>query len=641
MPERSHNKEVKATPASIAHYYPPKRGGEAVAKRQPIDEGGRSDTDIDRQVAEQQKADRAKAYWDMAESISDLATVDGVGGVHIPAGSGRKSGRYMKGAHIELIAAHQDQIREGIKELSDMNNDVYPQLDPEAVARQFSGQSVEDALSIYPQLDPEKEARRFSGKDEGDNDVYPQLDPEAVARQFSGQSVEDALSIYPQLDPEKEARRFSGKGATKDDESKKDSRDELLGPREILEEKRNDFAKFVAKDRTSYFGRFMKGDGLMAKLARRIPGVTAVVDALNKRLSSKELSEAQEQYEEQLDLVLTQVMSRVERHDADNVSLDVLLAAKKAEFINEDCLLERKIAQELEARSKTAGTLTRWWMSQNGKKFGRLKKAAAVAGGAFFTAAVATVFLPGTIAGVSTGAIVGGLTGGSIAHQIHRRHHRAEVGRREDGAAITWAEQQAETHRASLEDSLRNVSDAKDIHAGVITNAVEKDTEKEKQAERRRLKISAGIGASAGGLAGVTVGKIHSIIENSRHIDTPASTPASTHNPVMDNNSGANSLYTMRPNVDTVKDVGEQILTGHVNTGDGFTQVLQQQFNNLSPEQLYQMHKDAVKAFGDHYITGVDTYTMPDGNLGFSGTGNAQFVKGFEDFANQWVATHS
>ena len=56
MPERSHNKEVKATPASIAHYYPPKRGGEAVAKRQPIDEGGRSDTDIDRQVAEQQKA---------------------------------------------------------------------------------------------------------------------------------------------------------------------------------------------------------------------------------------------------------------------------------------------------------------------------------------------------------------------------------------------------------------------------------------------------------------------------------------------------------------------------------------------------------------------------------------------------------
>lgn len=594
MPERSHNKEVKATPASIAHYYPPKRGGEAVAKRQPIDEGGRSDTDIDRQVAEQQKADRAKAYWDMAESISDLATVDGVGGVHIPAGSGRKSGRYMKGAHIELIAAHQDQIREGIKELSDMNNDVYPQLDPEAVARQFSGQSVEDALSIYPQLDPEKEARRFSGK-----------------------------------------------GATKDDESKKDSRDELLGPREILEEKRNDFAKFVAKDRTSYFGRFMKGDGLMAKLARRIPGVTAVVDALNKRLSSKELSEAQEQYEEQLDLVLTQVMSRVERHDADNVSLDVLLAAKKAEFINEDCLLERKIAQELEARSKTAGTLTRWWMSQNGKKFGRLKKAAAVAGGAFFTAAVATVFLPGTIAGVSTGAIVGGLTGGSIAHQIHRRHHRAEVGRREDGAAITWAEQQAETHRASLEDSLKNVSDAKDIHAGVITNAVEKDTEKEKQAERRRLKISAGIGASAGGLAGVTVGKIHSIIENSRHIDTPASTPASTHNPVMDNNSGANSLYTMRPNVDTVKDVGEQILTGHVNTGDGFTQVLQQQFNNLSPEQLYQMHKDAVKAFGDHYITGVDTYTMPDGNLGFSGTGNAQFVKGFEDFANQWVATHS
>ena len=503
----------------------------------------------------------------------------------------------MKGAHIELIAAHQDQIREGIKELSDMNKDVYPQLDPEAVARQFSGQSAEGVLNVYPQLDPEKEARRFSGK-----------------------------------------------GATKDDESKKDSRDELLGPREILEEKRNDFAKFVAKDRTSYFGRFMKGDGLMTKLARRIPGVTAIVDVLNKRLSSKELSEAQEQYEEQLDLVLTQVMSRVERHDADNVSLDVLLAAKKAEFINEDCLLERKIAQELEARSKTAGTLTHWWMSQNGKKFGRLKKAAAVAGGAFLTAAVATVFLPGTIAGVSTGAIVGGLTGGSIAHQIHRRHHRAEVGRREDGAAITWAEQQAETHRASLEDSLRNVSDAKDIHAGVITDAVEKDTEKEKRAERRRLKISFGIGASAGGLADVTVGgKIHSIIESSRHIDTPASTstPASTHNPVMDNNSGANSLYTMRPNVDTVKDVGEQILTGHVNTGDGFTQVLQQQFNNLSPEQLYQMHKDAVKTFGDHYITGVDTYTMPDGNLGFSGTGNAQFVKGFEDFANQWVATHS
>ncbi|MEO8691856.1 MAG: hypothetical protein ABI397_03690 [Candidatus Saccharimonas sp.] len=83
-----------------------------------------------------EKRAAAKERFDNLQSISDLVTVDGAGGVHIPRGSGHKSGRYMsyaeKGDLDQLIGdgvdrlGHKHTVHEGLEE-RERENGVYNQ----------------------------------------------------------------------------------------------------------------------------------------------------------------------------------------------------------------------------------------------------------------------------------------------------------------------------------------------------------------------------------------------------------------------------------------------------------------------------------------------------------------------------------
>jgi hypothetical protein len=72
-------------------------------------------TDTDAEVSDEYKAKSAaaKAQHDRNQSIADLVTLDGVGGVHVPKGSGKTAGRYISENEASLVAAFQDDIRDG------------------------------------------------------------------------------------------------------------------------------------------------------------------------------------------------------------------------------------------------------------------------------------------------------------------------------------------------------------------------------------------------------------------------------------------------------------------------------------------------------------------------------------------------
>lgn len=125
-------------------------------------------TPIDRdQISDEAKTkrDQARQYIDTIDGLRDIVTVDGTQGAHIPKGSGSRSGQFLSSQNLEMIAAHQDLIRESLPErqagLSQTALDSGDQQDPAMSAETYGPRSLDDVLDdIYHSVDSPELAQK-------------------------------------------------------------------------------------------------------------------------------------------------------------------------------------------------------------------------------------------------------------------------------------------------------------------------------------------------------------------------------------------------------------------------------------------------------------------------------------------------
>lgn len=416
---------------------------------------------------------------------------------------------------------------------------------------------------------------------------------------------------------------------------------------------RNRYAQLTAKDRISYFGRFLQGDSGLTKLLRRIPGVARIADKVNTR-QSRDKNAAQAEYEALVDGISGEIT-------ADTVEQE--LAHRKAWMINESLALERAIADYTKESSKDAGAFTNWWMSQEGKRFGKAKKAAVIAVGGAAAAAVATVFLPSMMFGLATGSLVGGITGGVVAHRVTKRRNNADikVGR---NATMSYADYEAAYSMNQHYDAITQASE--EVSAADITTRVEAKSDIEMLRNRKRVGTAKGIGAAAGGLTGLGLGRLHELWDSHSQAAADAQSAlekadaareaaeakakALQEQLAQQANGGAESGAGDFGGSATDTSGATEALRGNsftVENGSGFVKEWGQWANlnghKIDSSTASELHKAVLEKFGPDGVidlkslpTNAETY-IQNGDLRIGAPGAAQWQPGVADFARDWL----
>lgn len=416
---------------------------------------------------------------------------------------------------------------------------------------------------------------------------------------------------------------------------------------------RNRYAQLTAKDRISYFGRFLQGDSGLTKLLRRIPGVARIADKVNTR-QSRDKNAAQAEYEALVDGISGEIT-------ADTVEQE--LAHRKAWMINESLALERAIADYTKESSKDAGAFTNWWMSQEGKRFGKAKKAAVIAVGGAAAAAVATVFLPSMMFGLATGSLVGGITGGVVAHRVTKRRNNADikVGR---NATMSYADYEAAYSMNQHYDAITQASE--EVSAADITTRVEAKSDSEMLRNRKRVGTAKGIGAAAGGLTGLGLGRLHELWDSHSQAAADAQSAlekadaareaaeakakALQEQLAQQANGGAESGAGDFGGSATDTSGATEALRGNsftVENGSGFVKEWGQWANlnghKIDSSTASELHKAVLEKFGPDGVidlkslpTNAETY-IQNGDLRIGAPGAAQWQPGVADFARDWL----
>ncbi len=415
---------------------------------------------------------------------------------------------------------------------------------------------------------------------------------------------------------------------------------------------RNRYAQLTAKDRTSYFGRFLQGDSGLTKLLRRIPGVARVADKVNAR-QSRDKNAAQAEYEALVDGISGEIT-------ADTVEQE--LAHRKAWMINESLALERAIADYTKESSKDAGAFTNWWMSQEGMR-GNVKKAAVIAVGGAAAAAVATVFLPSMMFGLATGSLVGGITGGVVAHRVTKRRNNADikVGR---NATMSYADYEAAYSMDQHYDAIMQASE--EVSAADITTRVEAKSDIEMLRNRKRVATAKGIGAAAGGLTGLGLGRLHELWDSHSQAAADAQTAVEKADAAREAaEAKAKALQeqlTQQANGGAENGAGDfggsttdtsgatEVLRGNsftVENGSGFVKEWGQWANlnghKIDSSTASELHQAVLEKFGPDGV--IDLKTLPtdaetyvqNGDLRIGAPGAAQWQPGVADFARDWL----
>lgn len=416
---------------------------------------------------------------------------------------------------------------------------------------------------------------------------------------------------------------------------------------------RHRYAQLTAKDRTSYFGRFLQGDSGLTKLLRRIPGVARIADKVNTR-QSRDKNAAQAEYEALVDGISGEIT-------ADTVEQE--LAHRKAWMINESLALERAIADYTKESSKDAGAFTNWWMSQEGKRFGKAKKAAVIAVGGAAAAAVATVFLPSMMFGLATGSLVGGITGGVVAHRVTKRRNNADikVGR---NATMSYADYEAAYSMNQHYDAITQASEG--VSAADITTRVEAKSDIEMLRNRKRVAAAKGIGAAAGGLTGLGLGRLHEVWDSHSQAAADAQTAVEKADAAREAaEAKAKALQeqlTQQANGGAENGAGDfggsttdtsgatEVLRGNsftVENGSGFVKEWGQWANlnghKIDSSTASELHQAVLEKFGPDGV--IDLKTLPtdaetyvqNGDLRIGAPGAAQWQPGVADFARDWL----
>ena len=378
-----------------------------------------------------------------------------------------------------------------------------------------------------------------------------------------------------------------------------------------------------------------------------------IADKVNTR-QSRDKNAAQAEYEALVDGISGEIT-------ADTVEQQ--LAHRKAWMINESLALERAIADYTKESSKDAGAFTNWWMSQEGKRFGKAKKAAVIAVGGAAAAAVATVFLPSMMFGLATGSLVGGITGGVVAHRVTKRRNNADikVGR---NATMSYADYEAAYSMNQHYDAITQASE--EVSAADITTRVEAKSDIEMLRNRKRVGTAKGIGAAAGGLTGLGLGRLHEVWDSHSQAAADAQSAlekadaareaaeakakALQEQLAQQANGGAESGAGDFGGSATDTSGATEALRGNsftVENGSGFVKEWGQWANlnghKIDSSTASELHKAVLEKFGPDGVidlkslpTNAETY-IQNGDLRIGAPGAAQWQPGVADFARDWL----
>ncbi len=130
-------------------------------------------------MSEKSKFASKQNQSDTIGEARDFITVDSHGKAHIPSGSGRKSGRFLTNHELNMIAAHAEQIHEGL-----INKEDEALLDAVGILK--DPKDIRDSLAVNGFLDDEEE------KDWSDSDIQAYIDDarKNVDRYYGEQSNE-------------------------------------------------------------------------------------------------------------------------------------------------------------------------------------------------------------------------------------------------------------------------------------------------------------------------------------------------------------------------------------------------------------------------------------------------------------------
>ena len=416
---------------------------------------------------------------------------------------------------------------------------------------------------------------------------------------------------------------------------------EVLALTQELAGYRDTYARLTAKDRTSYFGRFLSDDSRRSRFLRRMPFVGRVLDTWNER-QAEAIDDARLEYEVRLDN-LNQLLAApgpdIERG-----------ARQRRALLNESFQLESRISQFVKERGgERAGAFTTWWMRQEGdtskwKWRSRLKKVGAIAAISGTAAFGVSILAPGIIFGIATGSIVGGASGGLLGRSItrHRGNANLAVGR---GGEMSYADLEAAYSTNRQFDALRSNA-APD--ATTLTSQVEEKSNEEMVRNRRRIRSTVAVGKLAGGLSGFGASQLRAYV-------APQSEVASSVTDGNGESGGGQVDGGANPGADgeAAGPIDKQPvaprtpeLAGHTfnaEPGSGFTREWSQWANanghRIDAHTAEQLH-DAVRArFGDNgIITKLGTYVQ-NGDLRIARSGATSWANGVPEFAQQWLAT--
>ncbi len=393
-----------------------------------------------------------------------------------------------------------------------------------------------------------------------------------------------------------------------------------------ISEVRDKYAELTAKNRQGYAGHFLKDDGLLSRLLKKLPGAERAADWINEKVD-RELNEARIAYEETVHDMQKQVIDGIVEQYGDDPEV-----LKQARMIAGDIAIKADMDFEIKAtsvRMDSAGSTNKfinWWVQQDGLG-GKLKKAALVAGAGLTAGAVAGLIgvpLVGLAAGVAIGAGTG----------VYATKKRAS-GISEKGGTNTLAEKQSQEDAESKGAYAKAQIDSEDgfVRVSDLTKITEQRTADEKASNRSRVKAAtaagaagAGIGNGLGSLAREGIDNAINNIPEPEAPETPEpEVPATPEAPAAPELQGLNF---------------------DVQSGSGYTQELmdfaQANGHALTPDQSFELHQGLMNQFGTDYINinggGNDVY-FDGGDARLTMPGSATWNDGVGQFVQQWMTT--
>jgi len=407
---------------------------------------------------------------------------------------------------------------------------------------------------------------------------------------------------------------------------------------------RDKYAEETAKSRKSYLGRFARGNSLVGKMFKKIPGVSRLIEGVNKRFD-QDVVKAKENYEKLINMVGPGAKDYLEAlgYSEENIEdFDALGQTFQDEWF------EDKIVAERHKQSKDATKLSNWWTRNDGWK-GKLKKAGLVAAAglaAGLTAGAATPLIAGgLLAGVAVPTVAGGAAGGSIAVHVNRRRAKSKVAEGEE--SLTVAEQQSQQDRRVKSDTVNALYESfrpQDIR--YQTSATEMRTDQEKLNLRKRIRQAIAVGK----LAGLGSGLLPSWLRGDFAMPMPynktgangsgraagahaggkpstSTTGNTVTNSQTPNSSVGKTPSTSKTEVQTQTSNTEvDIPKNIIGAGNGQTQELNDMFtqngiNPANPREARNLFKQLTSKYGDN-LTNNDTYDLGNGTQGFTTAGN-------------------